>query len=234
MAESARTAPVSFVIPVFQGERYLGEAIESALVQTRPPAEVIVVDDGSSDGSAAVAASFGDHVILLRQPNRGTAAARNSGLARASQRFVSFLDADDVAARDRLESQLALLERDGPPDVVFGQMEQFVSPELSPALAGQLRCEKRAQPSPLPSCFTGTRAACDRLGPMRVDIEASFADWYLKALELGLRIEFAGAVVARRRIHGANQSYRNDSLRREYVQIIKASLDRRRATGKTS
>ena len=234
MAESARTAPVTFVIPVFQGERYLAEAIESALAQSRPPAEVIVVDDGSSDGSAAIAASFGDRVILLRQPNRGTAAARNLGLASASQRFVSFLDADDVAAHDRLETQLALLERVAPPDVVFGQMEQFVSPELPPDVAARLRCDSRAQPSPLPSCFTATRVACDRLGPMRVDIEACFADWYLRALELELRIEFAGAVVARRRIHGANQSYRNDSLRREYVQIIKASLDRRRATGKSS
>jgi glycosyltransferase involved in cell wall biosynthesis len=234
VAESVRTAPVSFVIPVFQGERYLAEAIESALVQSRPPAEVIVIDDGSSDGSAAVAAAFGDRVTLLRQPNRGTAAARNLGLSRASQHFVSFLDADDVATVERLESQLTLLEREASPDLVFGHMEQFVSPELPEKVAARLHCDARAQPSPLPSCFTATRAACDRLGPMRIDIEASFADWYLRALELGMRIEFAGSVVARRRIHGANQSYRNDSLRREYIQIVKASLDRRRAAEKRS
>jgi len=234
VAESARTAPVSFVIPVFQGERYLAEAIESVLVQSRPPVEVIVVDDGSSDGSAAVALSFGDRVTLLRQPNSGTAAARNLGLSRASQPYVAFLDADDIATFERLESQLTLLEREAPPDLVFGHMEQFVSPEIPEDVAARLHCDARAQPSPLPSCFTATRAACERLGPMRVDIEASFVDWYLRALELGMRIEFAAAVVARRRIHGANQSYRNDSMRREYVQIIKASLDRRRAAEKSS
>jgi len=67
---------------------------------------------------------------------------------------------------------------------------------------------------------------------MRTDIDAAFVDWYMRALDLGLAIAFVDAVIARRRIHGANQSYRNDSLRREYISVIKASLDRRRATGR--
>ena len=229
VAQPTPGAPVSVIIPVYQGERYLGEAIESALAQSRAPAEVLVVDDGSTDGTAAVARSFGDRIRLLSQANQGTAAARNHGLAHASQPVIAFLDADDVATEQRLERQLALIEGAKPPDVVFGGMEQFVSPELAPELIERLRCDGRAQPSPLPSCFAATARVCRRLGPMRTDIEASFVDWYMRALDLGLSIAFAGAVVARRRIHGANQSYRNDSLKREYLQVIKASLDRRRA-----
>ena len=222
-------APVSVIIPVYQGERYLGEAIESALVQTRAPAEVIVVNDGSTDASAEIAESFGERVVLVSQPNQGTAAARNHGLARASQRFVAFLDADDVAVHDRLEKQVAMLEGGDAPDLVFGSMEQFVSPELPREIAARLSCDGRAQPSPLPSCFAASASLCRRVGPMRTDIEASFVDWYMRAMDLGLTIAFTQSVVARRRLHGANQSYRNDSLRREYIHIIKASLDRRRA-----
>jgi len=231
VARPTLDAPVSVIIPVYQGERYLGEAVESALAQTRAPAEVIVVDDGSTDGSAAVARSFGDRIRLLSQPNRGTAAARNHGLERASQPVIAFLDADDVATDDRLEQQMAMLDGEAPPDLVFGGMEQFVSPELAPELVARLACDGRAQPSSLPSCFAATAETCRRLGPMRTDIDASFVDWYMRALDLGLKIAFAEAVVTRRRIHGANQSYRNDSLRREYIHVIKASLDRRRECG---
>jgi glycosyltransferase involved in cell wall biosynthesis len=229
VAASAPSAPVSVIIPVYQGERYLGEALESVLAQTRAPEEVIVIDDGSTDGTAVVAASFGSRVTLVRQPNRGTAVARNVGIDRATRPFVAFLDADDVATPERLERQLELLDRDSPPDLVFGRMEQFISPELPPSVAERLHCDARAQPSPLPSCMTATRRACRRLGPMRSDIDATFVDWYMRALDLGLVVEFADVVVARRRIHGANQSYRNDTLKREYLRVIKASLDRRRA-----
>ena len=229
MARDPRTAPLSVVIPVYQGERYLGEAVESLLAQTRVPHQILVVDDGSTDRSAEVAASFGERVELLRQPNRGNATARNNGIAHSTQPYVAFLDADDVATADRVESQLALLEGAEPPDIVFGRMIQFVSPDVPADVASRLQCDERAQPSPLPSCFMATRATCDKLGPMRTDVEATFVDWYMRALDLDLRIEFPSAVVARRRLHGANQSYRNERVRSEYVRIVKASLDRRRA-----
>ena len=90
------THRVSTIIPVFNGARYLGEAIESVMVQTHPALDVIVVDDGSTDGSAAVAQSFGDRVFTVRQQNLGQAAALNAGLALATGEYVAFLDADDL------------------------------------------------------------------------------------------------------------------------------------------
>ena len=85
---------LSIVIPVYNGANYLREAIESALAQTFRNVEVLVVDDGSTDETAAVARSFRD-VRYLYQENRGLAAARNTGLRESSGRFVVFLDADD-------------------------------------------------------------------------------------------------------------------------------------------
>jgi len=87
---------ISVVIPCFNDERHLSEAIRSALEQTYPRVEVIVVDDGSTDGSLAVAQSFGDQVTVLRKPNGGLASARNFGMREASGTFITFLDSDDI------------------------------------------------------------------------------------------------------------------------------------------
>ena len=88
---------VSVVIPCFNNERYVGAAIESVLSQTFPPAEAIVIDDGSTDSSAAVVGRF-PSVTLLCQENAGAGAARNAGIARAVGEFIALLDADDLWA----------------------------------------------------------------------------------------------------------------------------------------
>src|SRR3954468_8267905 len=96
---------VTVVIPVYNGERFLGEAIESALGETHQPVEVIVVDDGSTDGSAAVAESYPE-ARLLRAENGGPGAARNVGVAAARGEAVANLDADDLMVPERVERQL--------------------------------------------------------------------------------------------------------------------------------
>jgi glycosyltransferase involved in cell wall biosynthesis len=98
---------VSVVIPAYGNAHFLGEAVQSVLDQTRPADEVIVVDDGSPDESAAVARSFGDAVRLLEQANAGVAAARNAGAAASTGDLLAFLDADDVWLPEKLEKQVA-------------------------------------------------------------------------------------------------------------------------------
>src|SRR5436305_1029668 len=87
---------ISVIIPVYNGERYLGEAIESVLAQSYHWLEIILVDDGSTDGSATVAKQFSPAVQVVRQPNLGAGAARNRGIALAQGEFLAFLDADDL------------------------------------------------------------------------------------------------------------------------------------------
>jgi glycosyltransferase involved in cell wall biosynthesis len=101
----------SLIIPTFNHARFLGAAIDSALAQTLGAVDVIVVDDGSTDDTPALLARYAGRVRVLRQPNRGLAAARNAGLAAARGTFVSFLDADDVMAPTKLAAQFAVLER---------------------------------------------------------------------------------------------------------------------------
>ncbi len=105
---------VSIIIPCYNAEPWLAETLESALAQTWPNKEVILVDDGSTDGSRAVAERFAPRgVAVITQPNQGAAAARNTGLARARGDFVQFLDADDLLAPDKVERQVHLLQAGG-------------------------------------------------------------------------------------------------------------------------
>lgn len=94
---------VSIIIPCFNGDRWLAQAIESTFEQTLPPAEIIVVDDGSTDSSAEVAKSFGSRVKYVRQANCGPCAARNHGLRVASNQLIQFMDADDLLHNKRLQ-----------------------------------------------------------------------------------------------------------------------------------
>jgi glycosyltransferase involved in cell wall biosynthesis len=102
---------VSLVIATYNHARFLGEALDSAVAQTLEGVEVVVVDDGSTDDTEAVLARYGGRLRVIRQPNRGLAAARNTGLAAARGTYVSFLDADDVLMPTKLAEQAAILDR---------------------------------------------------------------------------------------------------------------------------
>jgi glycosyltransferase involved in cell wall biosynthesis len=108
---------VSVVVPVYNGERFLQEALDSVLAQTYQDYEVICVDDGSTDGSLDVFKKYSGRVSVIRQPNSGQGAARNAGVGRASGAYVAFLDQDDRWYPHKLDRQVAVLEAD--PDIVL-------------------------------------------------------------------------------------------------------------------
>lgn len=103
---------VSTVIPVYNDARYVCGAVESALAQTYPAHEVIVVNDGSVDNTEAVLSPYGDRIRHIVQPHKGLSAARNRGIREARGEVVAFLDADDRWLPQKIEKQIALLESD--------------------------------------------------------------------------------------------------------------------------
>jgi glycosyltransferase involved in cell wall biosynthesis len=98
---------VSVVIPCYNGAKFLREALESVLGQTHPVLEVIVVDDGSTDDSAAIAESFGTPVRVIRQSNQGESVARNRGIEAAVGAWIAFLDADDLWLPNKIAAQIS-------------------------------------------------------------------------------------------------------------------------------
>ena len=112
---------VSVVIPCYNGAAFLRETLDSVLAQTHAPLEVIVVDDGSTDDSAAIAESYGPPVRVIRQRNQGESVARNRGIDEARGDWIAFIDSDDVWKPGKLERQLAAAQ----PDVVCLHSEWY-------------------------------------------------------------------------------------------------------------
>ncbi|HRO99003.1 MAG TPA: glycosyltransferase family A protein [Flavobacteriales bacterium] len=115
---------ISVIIPCYNVERYVERAVRSVLAQTHPDIELIVGDDGSTDGTRerlrALKEELGDRITVLEQENRGACAARNTGLAKATGELVQFLDADDVLLPSKLAHQASVAERSGRPAPVIG------------------------------------------------------------------------------------------------------------------
>lgn len=112
-----RMPGIDVIIPVFNGEDYIEAAIQSVCRQTLPPERIIIVDDGSTDGTGALMARLAEQdarVLCLSRANAGVSAARNAGIAASSAPFIAFLDADDIWLPEKLERQMAAFERGGP------------------------------------------------------------------------------------------------------------------------
>lgn len=121
------TPLVSILVPSYNASAWLGATLESALAQTWPACEIIVIDDGSRDGSAEIARGFAARgVRLVEQANAGASAARNHGLRLARGELIQFLDADDLLTPDKIAAQVALLERSGRDGIASCRWRRFV------------------------------------------------------------------------------------------------------------
>jgi glycosyltransferase involved in cell wall biosynthesis len=117
---------VSILIPAYNAEAWIAETIQSALDQTWPNCEIIIIDDGSTDRTMAIAQGFShDRVTVLTQPNQGAAAARNHALRLASGQYIQFLDADDLLAPNKIAQQVQLLQNSPSDCIASGAWARF-------------------------------------------------------------------------------------------------------------
>ena len=218
---------MSVVVPVLDGERFLGEAIASANTQTYRPLEVIVVDDGSRDRSAEVAEELGARV--LRRSHRGISAARNAGIAAASGDVIALLDADDRWPANRLAVQIARFARRPELGFVIGRGRVFLHPG-----------------TPRPEWFTddlamgasvlarqtivARREVFERVGFDESARSCEDFDWMVRASDARIPYEVLDDVVVEYRVHDANTSV---ARRRDHEQgmlgTLRSSVNRKRA-----
>lgn len=220
---------VSVIIPVFNGQAYITEALATVISQSYQRLEIIVVDDGSTDTTAQVIAECPDpRLRYVRQEKAGASAARNRGVGLASGPLVAFLDADDLWLSEKLSLQIDSLSR-AEGDIIFCHGEEFISPDQSHALDGRLK----ARPGPQPfTCATTALMRLDdfrRVGPFDPQWQiGEFVDWYGRALDNGLKPFIRPEVLVRRRLHSNNTTRLHKNQRRQYAQVAKTILDRRR------
>jgi glycosyltransferase involved in cell wall biosynthesis len=222
------TLSVSAIVCAYNSERYVAETLEHIVAQTRRPDEIIAIDDGSTDSSAEILERFTPEVRVVRQANGGIGRARNAGIAEASGDLVAFCDADDLWDPTKLERQLRVFERDPSVDVVFTAVHEFVSPDIDPT-DKQLRPVLAHATGPLTSTMLVRRTVFDRVGGFDVERRVGdWMEWYMRLHDAGAREVRLGMALVHRRLHGENNSMRASLSREEYLNVVKAHLDRTR------
>jgi glycosyltransferase involved in cell wall biosynthesis len=212
-------ASISVIVPVFNGERFLQDALDSVFTQDVSGLDLVVVDDGSTDGTEAIVRRLGSRVSYIRQTNQGQAAAVNNGLRHARGEVVSILDADDLW----VPGAIAGLRR---------EMAQEPGAEIVSGLTSRYK-DGRPLGVPFPALFFGSslirRSLFERVGLQDERLRFSEdADWFLRALEAGASVRFAAVPTLYYREHDANLTCDKASTLRGYTAVLKRSLDRRR------
>src|SRR2546426_1178125 len=222
---------ISVIVPVYNAAQYLGEAIDSIAAQHYRAREIVVVDDGSTDGSAAVAKRYAPLVRYCWQPNLGVGAARNRGVELAIGNLLAFLDADDCWVEDKLQLQTAVLADDPTLDMVFGHVRQLRhGPEWDRGVAEKACDASALLPGSLPGTMLVRRETVFRVGLFRTDCRVGeFVDWYTRAIDLGCRAKVLRQLLLWRRIHDSNLGIRERNSRHHYARVLKTALDRRRS-----
>ncbi len=222
---------VSVIVPVHDGERFVAEAVRSALAQDVRPLEVVVVDDGSTDGTAAVVAGLGaPEVVLVRQANAGHGAAKNAGVARSRGDVLAFLDADDVWLPGKLAAQLSVLEASPEVGLTVCRMRNVVDPSaadrLSPAQAERLGGTPEAW---LPSGLVVRRRAFEAIGPFDASLRiGNDTDWFARARAAGVRSAVVDQVLLERRIHAGNDTAAVADVHDDLLEVVRRTIARRR------
>jgi glycosyltransferase involved in cell wall biosynthesis len=214
---------VSVIVPAFDAERYLRDAVVSVLTQRHDPIEIVVVDDGSTDGTLALAERLGPPVRAISQRNAGPGAARNRGVEASRGAWLAFLDADDLWLPRKIERQLAALAEAPDETAVFGHVQQFTEREGRAIDLGEPTCGHHV------GTMLIARRAFDRVGAFRTDLRlGEFVDWHLRATDAGIRMTTLPDVMLRRRVHGENFTLHMRPHSADFARVLKEALDRRR------
>jgi glycosyltransferase involved in cell wall biosynthesis len=220
---------VSVIIPVFNGERYLAQALRSVLAQEHRPLEVIVVDDGSTDDSAAIARSH-PGVRVIEQSNRGVPGAWNRGLTAVSGELIGFLAQDDLWTEDKLAVQVPLMVEQPQLAYTIGMARYFL--ETGCVLPRGFRRETLGvdHVAAVVETLLARREAFERVGVFNPTLPAAWeVDWFSRARDAGLPTAVVPRLLLHRRIHDDNLTFRAlDNNNPGLLAAMRRSLERKR------
>jgi glycosyltransferase involved in cell wall biosynthesis len=213
---------VSIIVPAFNSERYLDEALDALKRQDHPNIEVIVVDDGSTDGTAELVRRR-PGVRLIQQPNSGPSAARNAGINVAKGEYLTFCDADDRFRPEKVSVQVTHLEEHPRVDCVLVHHETFFAEGTS--RPGWLTDEEGVQPQ---SAMV-RRSVIKRVGGFDPEYRLTEGlEWLSRMRDAGIGIDVLEAVCVDRRIHEDNLSYQRAGLQHNMLRSLRARIERNR------
>ncbi len=222
---------ISVIIPVFNGERFIAEAIQSVLNQNYEPLEIIVVDDGSTDGTADVVKNLAGNIHYFYQQNSGISATRNKGIELATGELISFIDADDVWLPDKLKLQTAFLHQNPETEIVIGFLLPLPFENWNEVTDDQISCGKSAPVLQL-GCTLMRKSVFGKIGGFDTGMMlAEDSDWFYRVMEAGINVHVTTEIVQLYRQH-SNNITKDKAITNSYVlKAFKKSLDRRRKAG---
>lgn len=222
---------ISVIIPAYNAEKYLSDAIVSVLKQTVPVDEIIVVDDGSTDGTKTIAQEFNKNVQYVYQENKGVAAARNKGLNLSKGDFITFIDADDIWLKNKIELQLQLFKKTPEAEMIIGFLQRVYkesNEEFFKVFDGD-------EPGIFVLQLGSTlirKEVFKKVGNFDEEMTLSEdLDWFLRSREEGINVEVHEDVVQLYRQHEKNITKNRKVTNSFMLKAFKKSLERRRETG---
>lgn len=224
------TSPlVSIVVPVFNNARFLAETIQTILQQDYKPVEIIMIDDGSTDGSATIIKNHPD-IHYVYQDNRGPAAAKNAGVKIAKGEYVAFLDADDLWASDKLSKQVACMEASPQLGYTITFMRMHMMPGLEKPHWLKQELLDRSLTAYLPSSLLMRRDCLQQVGEFDEAFKTSDeVDWFFRAKDKGVPMQILQEVLLYRRIHDHNLSNNLKALHATLLESVRRSISRNQA-----
>lgn len=219
---------ISVICPAYQAEKTIAATLASVAAQLLHPDEIIVVDDGSTDGTAKVAENAGAHVVTIS--HRGLSAALNCGIAASSGELIAFIDADDLWPADKLWCQTQLLDSDEESAGVLGLMQCFLSPEMPKERGARFKLPATLQAAWSVGALLARRTAFEQVGLFDETIVAGQAiDWFDRARLMGLAFLVPQRVVLLRRLHANSLSTRSALRDAGYLLMARKAIARRNA-----
>ena len=219
---------VSVVVPVHNGMRYLRQALESVIGQRGVSLQLIVVDDGSDDGSADLAREVAPEATVVSQPQQGEGQARSRGVEIAEGSHLAFIDADDLWPPDKLALQLRTLEEAPDAEIVFGHVKQFRSEDVPEG--HEFRGEDEVRPGPIWGTLFLRRETFERIGPFRTaGTIGGFLDWLARARDAGCKELMLPDILLYRRLHPWSLTATTPQLTQDYARVLKGVVERRRS-----
>lgn len=220
---------ISVLVPIYNAERYLAESLASITEQTLKPDEILVLNDGSTDGGPALARGIGG-VRVLDFEHRGKSAAMNDGISAASCEWIAMLDADDLWAVDKLQQQVDSLQVNPELRAIYCMVEEFVSPDLEPEAAARLRPAPEPVAGHTSSAALIHRSVFAETGGFDVALAVGeFIEWYSRSRDAGVPEDMIPSVLVRRRLHANNLSRSPAGQAKNLLPAIRQMILRRRA-----
>lgn len=225
---------VSVIVPVYNGEKYLAEAIESIIKQNYQPLEIIIVDDGSTDKTAEIARQFQEVAHYVYQKNSGPSTARNRGIKLAKGELIAFLDADDLWVEGILPKQIDYLQNNSQVEIVKGRLQNLVT-EIDP----KTKVLRKKLGKPCVSVHIGSavyrKSVFEKIGLFDENLRHSEdVDFLVRIRENQLNLAVIDAVflLYRRHKNSLTSQYDHETLNslqtQSWFRILKKNLDQRR------